>query len=586
MAVLTKEAETRILNLLLAEGLVDPTLAANAQNTANDGPILDKLIEENAITGDMVSHATAIIIGVPYIELKNVMIDQDILIKIPYETQARFMVIPLGDKDGMLNIAMADVTNVQATDYISNLINQPVRVWMSSERGIKEMLEKNHGDFTSVKEAVKDTKDEVAEKAQRADVKTIVQDSPISKALTTILSYAAKTKASDIHIEPLEDTLIIRCRIDGVLRRIMDLPKVVAPALVSRIKILANLKIDEHRIPQDGQFTVLVEDKEIDLRIATSPVTWGEQVVIRLLDKKGVSMDIHKMGMAGRALRTVLEGIKEPNGMILTSGPTGSGKSTTLYALIQEIKSEEINIVTLEDPVEYKMDGINQIQVNVDAGLTFASGLRSILRQDPDVVMVGEIRDSETAGLAVQAALTGHLVFSTLHTNSAAGILPRLLDMGIEPFLLASTLNVVIGQRLVRRITEKRDLYKSSDIETEGINSIIGDLLPQMKDQVDAVSDDLGYPGLPVKSDEYYMLAKGRDTKETPGGYSGRAGLYETIAVDEDIQKLITTHATAAEIMRLAREKGTVTMRQDGILKVLSGITSIEEVNRVASDLS
>ena len=586
MAVLTKEAETRILNLLLAEGLVDPTLAANAQNTANDGPILDKLIEENAITGDMVSHATAIIIGVPYIELKNVMIDQDILIKIPYETQSRFMVIPLGDKDGMLNIAMADVTNVQATDYISNLINQPVRVWMSSERGIKEMLEKNHGDFTSVKEAVKDTKDEVAEKAQRADVKTIVQDSPISKALTTILSYAAKTKASDIHIEPLEDTLIIRCRIDGVLRRIMDLPKVVAPALVSRIKILANLKIDEHRIPQDGQFTVLVEDKEIDLRIATSPVTWGEQVVIRLLDKKGVSMDIHKMGMAGRALRTVLEGIKEPNGMILTSGPTGSGKSTTLYALIQEIKSEEINIVTLEDPVEYKMDGINQIQVNVDAGLTFASGLRSILRQDPDVVMVGEIRDSETAGLAVQAALTGHLVFSTLHTNSAAGILPRLLDMGIEPFLLASTLNVVIGQRLVRRITEKRDLYKSTDIETEGINNIIGDLLPQMKDQVDAVSDDLGYPGLPVKSDEYYMLAKGRDTKETPGGYSGRAGLYETIAVDEDIQKLITTHATAAEIMRLAREKGTVTMRQDGILKVLSGITSIEEVNRVASDLS
>jgi type IV pilus assembly protein PilB len=586
MAVLTKEAETRILNLLLAEGLVDPTLAANAQNTANDGPILNKLIEENAITGDMVSHATAIIIGVPYIELKNVMIDQDILIKIPYETQSRFMVIPLGDKDGMLNIAMADVTNVQATDYISNLINQPVRVWMSSERGIKEMLEKNHGDFTSVKEAVKDTKDEVAEKAQRADVKTIVQDSPISKALTTILSYAAKTKASDIHIEPLEDTLIIRCRIDGVLRRIMDLPKVVAPALVSRIKILANLKIDEHRIPQDGQFTVLVEDKEIDLRIATSPVTWGEQVVIRLLDKKGVSMDIHKMGMAGRALRTVLEGIKEPNGMILTSGPTGSGKSTTLYALIQEIKSEEINIVTLEDPVEYKMDGINQIQVNVDAGLTFASGLRSILRQDPDVVMVGEIRDSETAGLAVQAALTGHLVFSTLHTNSAAGILPRLLDMGIEPFLLASTLNVVIGQRLVRRITEKRDLYKSTDIETEGINNIIGDLLPQTKDQVDAVSDDLGYPGLPVRSDEYYMLAKGRDTKETPGGYSGRAGLYETIAVDEDIQKLITTHATASEIMRLAREKGTVTMRQDGILKVLSGITSIEEVNRVASDLS
>ena len=586
MAVLTKEAETRILDLLLAEGLVDPTLANNARNSTDGGPILDKLIEEHAITGDMVSHATALIIGVPYVELKNIMIDQDILVKIPYETQARFMVIPLGEKDGMLNIAMADVTNVQATDYISNLINQPVRVWMSSERGINEMLEKNHGDFSGVKEAVKDTNEEIAEKAVGADVKTIVQDSPISKALTTILSYAVKTKSSDIHIEPLEDSLIIRCRIDGVLRKIMDLPKVVAPALVSRIKILANLKIDEHRIPQDGQFTVLVEDKEVDLRIATSPVTWGEQVVIRLLDKKGVSMDIHKMGMAGHALRDVLEGIKKPNGMILTSGPTGSGKSTTLYALIQEIKSEEINIVTLEDPVEYKMDGINQIRVNVDAGLTFASGLRSILRQDPDVVMVGEIRDSETAQLAVQAALTGHLVFSTLHTNSAAGILPRLLDMGIEPFLLASTLNVVIGQRLVRRVTEKRDLYKSSDIETESINSIVGDLLPKTSGEVDSVSEDLGYPGLPVKNDDHYMLAKGRDTKETPGGYTGRAGLYETIVVDEDIQKMIVNHSTAAEIMRLAKSKGTITMRQDGILKVLAGITSIEEVNRVASDIS
>ena len=586
MAVLTKEAESRILSLLIAEGLVDPTLATNAQNSATDKSVLDTLINERAITPDMVSHATAIIIGVPYVELKNIMIDQEILVTIPYETQTRFLVIPLGEKDGMLNIAMSDVTNVQATDYIANLIGKPVRVLMSSERGIREMLEKNHGDFSGVKEAVRNTNEEQALQAQNSDVKTIVQDSPISKALSTILSYAAKTKSSDIHIEPLENSLIIRCRIDGVLRKIMDLPKNVAPALVSRIKILANLKIDEHRIPQDGQFTVLVDDKEIDLRIATSPVTWGEQVVIRLLDKKGVSMEVDKMGMAGRALRDVMEGIRKPNGMILTSGPTGSGKSTTLYALIQQIKSEEINIVTLEDPVEYKMEGINQIQVNVDAGLTFASGLRSILRQDPDVVMVGEIRDTETAQLAVQAALTGHLVFSTLHTNSAAGILPRLLDMGIEPFLLASTLNVVIGQRLVRRVTEKRDLYKSSDLETNSINSIVGDLLPQTEADIEKVSEDLGYPGLPVKNDEYYMLAKGRDTKETPGGYSGRAGLYETIVVDEDIQKMIVNHSTAAEIMRLAREKGTVTMRQDGILKVLSGITTIKEVNRVASDIS
>ena len=587
MALLTKDAEERIVALLVGEGLADAQFVQSVRNEIEGSgkPIVTELKNRGAINDDMVARATAAIIGVPYVELRNIVIDQDILAIIPYEAQQRALAIPLGEKDGLLNVAMTDVTNVQVTDYISNLINRPIRVWMSSERGVREMLEKNHGDFSSIKEAVKETNTEAAERAQ-SNVKTIVQDSPISKALTTILSYAAKTKSSDIHIEPLENSLIIRCRVDGVLRKIMELPSTVAPALVSRIKILSNLKIDEHRIPQDGQFAVLVENKEIDLRISISPVTWGEQVVIRLLDKTGNTMDIEKMGMAGHALRDVLQGIHQPNGMILTSGPTGSGKSTTLYALIQQIKSEEINIVTLEDPVEYKMDGINQIQVNTDVGLTFASGLRSILRQDPDVVMVGEIRDSETASLAVQAALTGHLVFSTLHTNSAAGILPRLLDMGIEPFLLASTLNVVIGQRLVRRITEKRELYKSSDLETTAINSIIGDLLPVSEDEVASISEDLGYPGLPILNEERYMLAKGMDTKETPGGYKGRAGLYETIVVDEDIQKLIISHSTSAEIMRLAKSKGTITMRQDGMLKVLSGITSMEEVNRVASDLT
>ena len=569
MASLTKEAEDGIIDLLVAEGLADHGLVFSIKQQAeSEGKSpLTELISHGIINNDMVERATAAI------QL------------IPGDASTRVLAVPLGEKDDLLNVALTDVTNVQVTDYISNLVNRPIRVWMSSERGIKEVLDQYHGDFSGVKEAVKETGEEAVEE-QKSNVKTIVQDSPISKALTTILSYAAKTKASDIHIEPLEKSLIIRCRIDGVLRRIMELPKTVAPALVSRIKILSNLKIDEHRIPQDGQFTVSIDGQEIDLRIAISPVTWGEQVVIRLLDKSGTSMEIEKMGMSGRALRAVLAGINQPNGMILTSGPTGSGKSTTLYALLQVIKSDEINIVTMEDPVEYKMEGINQIQVNTDAGLTFAAGLRSILRQDPDVVMVGEIRDSETAGLAVQAALTGHLVFSTLHTNSAAGILPRLLDMGIEPFLLASTLNVVIGQRLVRRITEKREIHKSTDIETTAINSIVGDLLPKDKESVDAVSKDLGYPGLPIYNKEHYMLAKGMDSKETPGGYVGRAGLYETIIVDEDIQKTIINHSTANEIMRLAKSKGTITMRQDGMLKVLSGITTIEEVNRVASDLS
>jgi type IV pilus assembly protein PilB len=292
------------------------------------------------------------------------------------------------------------------------------------------------------------------------------------------------------------------------------------------------------------------------------------------------------MGMTGRALRTVTKGIGKPNGMILTSGPTGSGKSTTLYALIKKIKSEAINIVTLEDPVEYKMDGVNQIQVNVDAGLTFASGLRSILRQDPDVVMVGEIRDGETANLAVQAALTGHLVFSTLHTNSAAGILPRLLDMGIVPFLIASTLNTVIGQRLVRRVSDKKEVFQSNEMETSEINDVLGKILPKTQQEVPSLSEDLGYPGLPVLNTKGYSIVRGVETKDAPGGFVGRAGLYEAIDVDDDIQKLIVARATAGDIMKVAKAKGCVTMRQDGMLKALSGITTIKEVDRVASDLA
>ena len=455
---------------------------------------------------------------------------------------------------------------------------------MASEEGIKSAIAQYRGDFTAVERAVKTS--EESEVSHSADVKIITQDSPISKALSTILTFAAKSKASDIHIEPLEKSLVVRCRVDGVLRKVMELPKTIEPALVSRVKILSNLKIDEHRIPQDGQFTVLVDNKEIDLRIAISPVIWGEQVVIRILDKSGTTLDIEQMGMTGHALKMVERGLSKPNGMILTSGPTGSGKSTTLYSLIRRIKSDGINIVTLEDPVEYKMDGVNQIQVNVDAGLTFAAGLRSILRQDPDVVMVGEIRDAETANLAVQAALTGHLVFSTLHTNSAAGILPRLLDMGIEPYLLASTLNTVIGQRLVRRVAPKREAVHSNEMETKQINDLVGNILPQNQQQVAMVSEDLGYTGLPVVNPNGYTLVRGIDDRETPGGYKGRAGLYETIEVDDDIQKMITKRATSSEIMKLARTKGTLTMRQDGMMKALTGITTVSEVNRVASDLT
>lgn len=588
MALLTKEGLGRVVELLIAEGLVDPTDLNRVQNEVaqTKQPLMEALTTQRIVTDDMLTHATAAVLNVPYVDLKNVEMPQSTLALLPLEVAARIMAVPLGETNGQLAVAMLDVGNIQSIDYLATYTGRSIRTMMASSEGVQSVLRQYRGDFSGVTQAVKATNRENAMNQAASDIKTITQDSPISKALTSILEFAVKSKASDVHIEPLSNSLIIRCRIDGMLRRVMELPKSIEPALVSRIKILANLKIDEHRIPQDGQFAVLVADKEVDLRIAISPVVWGEQVVIRLLDKSGTSMDISSMGMTGRALRTVLNGISQPNGMILTSGPTGSGKSTTLYALIKQIKSEKINIVTLEDPVEYKMEGVNQIQVNTDAGLTFASGLRSILRQDPDVVMVGEIRDSETANLAVQASLTGHLVFSTLHTNSAAGILPRLLDMGIEPFLLASTLNTVIGQRLVRRVTEKRTAFQSNTMQTEEIHDVLGKILPKTQEEVASVSEDLGYNGLPLAGASSYTLVKGFDDPSTPGGYKGRAGLYEAIDVDEDIQKLIISHATAAEVMRLAREKGTVTMRQDGILKALSGITTIEEVDRVSSDLA
>ncbi len=586
MALLTRETQDKVIKLLVSEGLAsaEKVKAALVEAEKTKQPLIQYLASKGLVNNEMVAHATAVVLGVQYVDLKNVQMDREVLLNLPQDVATRSMMVPVGVLNGQLVVAMIDVTNVQATDYLATLTGRPIKAVMSSEEGIRQVLSQYVGDFSSVKQAVKSTNAEIA--ATASDVKTITQDSPISKALTSILDFAVKSKASDIHIEPLENSLVIRCRIDGVLRQVMELPKSIEPALVSRIKILSDLKIDEHRVPQDGQFAVKVGDKEVDLRIAIAPVVWGEQVVIRLLDKTGTTLDIEQMGMTGHALAMVMDGISKPNGMILTSGPTGSGKSTTLYALIKKIKDVKINIVTLEDPVEYKMDGVNQIQVNVDAGLTFASGLRSILRQDPDAIMVGEIRDSETANLAVQAALTGHLVFSTLHTNSAAGILPRLTEMGIEPFLIASTLNTVIGQRLVRRVTEKRTAYTSSDIETKEINDVVGHLLPKDNSEVAKVSEDLGYGGLPVKNENGYTLVKGFDDKDSPGGYKGRAGLYETIAVDDDIQKLIVAHATSSEIMKVAKEKGTVTMREDGILKALSGVTTIEEVNRVASDLA
>ncbi len=584
MALMTDDIQQKLITLLKEEGLVSTEVIDKAVEEAakTSQPLLTILTEQAIIDAELMTHAIAQVSGVPYVNLTNTIVDQSILSLLPSDIAERFMAVPLAEVQNRLAVAMIDANNVQAVDYLANRIQRPLKVFMASEAGVRHLLDQYKTDLSSVGAAAAVTQEEF--KSESGDIKTIVQDSPISRALSTILEYAVKSRASDIHVEPLEKALKIRCRIDGVLREVMQLPKSIEPALVSRIKILSNLKIDEHRVPQDGQFAVKVGDKEVDLRIAISPVVWGEQVVIRLLDKTGNTFDLEQMGYAGRGLRMIRKGVKRPNGMVLTSGPTGSGKSTSLYALIKEIKDDTVNIVTLEDPVEYKMDGVNQIQVNSEVGLTFASGLRSILRQDPDIVMVGEMRDAETANLGVQAALTGHLVFSTLHTNSAAGVLPRLLDMDIEPFLIASTVNTIIGQRLVRRVAAKRDAYWSSPLETKSILETVGHLLPKTKEEVAQISADLGYKDLPLAGQTAYTLVKGRDTPATPRGYSGRAGLYEVMDVTEEIQQLIVSRATSAEIQRKAVEQGMITMRQDGYLKALQGITTLEEVNRVTSD--
>lgn len=585
MALMTSEIQDKLVKLFQDEGLVakDVLDAASTESKQANKPLLGILTAKNVIDDELLTHAIAHVSGVPYVNLNNSLVEQTVLALLPSDVAERFMAVPLAEVDNRLAVAMVDASNVQAVDYLANRIQRPIKVFMASETGVRHVLDQYKTDLSSVDEAASVSQREAAEE-KSGDIKTIVQDSPISRALSTILEYAVKSRASDIHIEPLEKALKIRCRVDGILREVMQLPKSIEPALVSRIKILSNLKIDEHRVPQDGQFAVQVSGKEVDLRIAISPVVWGEQVVIRLLDKSGGSFNLGEMGYAGRSLRAIKKGLKKPNGMLLTSGPTGSGKSTSLYALIKEIKDDSINIVTLEDPVEYKMDGVNQIQVNAEVGLTFANGLRSILRQDPNVVMVGEIRDAETANLAVQAALTGHLVFSTLHTNSAAGVLPRLLDMEIEPFLIASTVNTIIGQRLVRRVAPKRDAYWSTPLETQSILQTVGHLLPKTKDDVARVSEDLGYKDLPLAGQTAYTLVKGHDTPATPRGYAGRAGLYEVMDVSPEIQALITARATSLQIQTMAMQQGMVTMRQDGYLKALTGITTLEEVNRVTSD--
>lgn len=602
MNLLSPTTQTKVEDALISEGLIgEGELRSLKAQAAKDGkPILTHLLDTGHINDENLTKALAEASNVPYVNLSTLRVDTKILSLLPQDVAEHYMAVPIGEMQNRLVVAMLDADNVQAVDFLSNKIERPLKVYAASESGIRNVISQygssslEHGVTNMLDLATTASAAGLPETSEAPEepkllgksetkIQTIVQDSPISKALSAIMDYAARNKASDVHIESMEKEIKIRCRIDGVLREIMKLPKSAEAPLVSRIKILSNLKIDEHRIPQDGQFSIIADRRPIDLRVAISPVVWGEQVVLRLLDKTDTGLKLEDMGYNGRGLRLIRKALTLPYGMILTSGPTGSGKTTSMYAMISEIKNDSVNIVTLEDPVEYKMEGVNQIQVNSAVGLTFANGLRSILRQDPDIVMVGEIRDKETANLGVQAALTGHLVFSTLHTNSAAGILPRLLDMGIEPFLIASTVHTVIGQRLVRRIVPGGETYQSNRAETTAINQVIGNLLPKTDADITKISTDLGYHNLPRAGQNAYTLFKGKVTPDNPSGFKGRMGLYEIFEVSENIQDHIIKRSTSSVIQRAAQAQGMISMAQDGYLKALAGLTTLLEVDRVAS---
>jgi type IV pilus assembly protein PilB len=558
------------------------------------GKNLDEvLVESGKVSQEDVVKAKAIASGNSYIELTKQKIEEKVIKLLEKDYCERYQVVPFGITNNRLNLAMVDPTNVQVIDFIEKKTNLKVAPFIASPSSIKSGISQfstyspeDSGPLGNVfdeeEKGPNDQKD-----PDGKEKNNISQDAPVTRAVNTILSYAIKSKASDIHIEPREKTVKVRYRIDGILNDSMTLPKHVHAALVSRIKILSNLKIDEHRLPQDGRFGIKIAEKDVDLRVSISPIVFGEKVVIRILDKSGGVITLDKLGFKGKAYRIIDEASKKPHGMILSTGPTGSGKSTTLYAVLSKINSPEVNIITLEDPVEYNIEGINQIQIHSAIGLTFAAGLRSVLRQDPDVVMVGEIRDGETADLAVQAALTGHVVLSTLHTNSAAGVLPRLKDMKVEPFLIASTVNTVVGQRLVRTICKNcKESYTASETEYSSLSEGLKNVLPKKDDpKAKEIFEDLGHESLPFLDDTTYTLYKGKGCEScNKSGYSGRMGIYELFAVTPQMERLLVSDATSAEIQDAAVEEGMITMKQDGYLKALAGITTISEIARVAQD--
>ncbi len=559
-------------------------------------PLQSLIVEKKMIDDAGLTQLFASYTGIPFIELVAKSIPTETLMKIPERIARQYNAVLFKiDDDGLQHLAMEDPDDVQAVDFIQKQIGENTKTYIATHADLQAALDRYRIDVDKELSEVIDIQQ--AQNAPAADAvknEDVSESSPIAQTVNLLLEYAIRSNASDIHIEPREDYIQIRYRIDGVLKEVNRLPRAVHPALVSRIKILSNLKIDERRVPQDGRFKVNVGGKQYALRVSTLPITDGEKIVMRILDESNQAVGLDELGYWGYSMASITEAISEPHGMILVTGPTGSGKSTSLFSAISKLNKPDVNISTIEDPVEYRIKGVNQTQTNDAAGMTFAGGLRALLRQDPNIIMVGEIRDGETANLAVQAALTGHLVFSTLHTNNAATALPRLLDMDIEPFLIASTVRSIIGQRLVRRLDKtKRVSYEPTDEEKSVILKLFslkpGDNFSVIH-ELEKQAADAGIGGdAPLSTDEHgiktlYKPGEYEDESGKHDGFKGRIGIYEVLNNTTEIQKLITANATSMQLQDQAIKEGMLTMQTDGLIKALRGETTVEEVMRVTKE--
>jgi len=541
----------------------------------------DVLVSEKLINRERLIKLEAYILGIPFVNLEKEKIDPKILKIIPEPIARSHNIIAFRKKGENLEVAMLDPEDLKTIEFIKKTANLKILPRLTTPESIKtalrqyqkslemefgEIIKKESGGIKTIKEEKKSD--------QKFELQKMAQEMPIIKIVDTLLKHAVLQRASDIHIEPEEKDILVRYRIDGILREAMTLPKVALSGIVARIKVLSNLKLDEHRLPQDGRFKIETADYKYSVRVSILPVFDGEKIVMRLLPETAKAFTLEQLGLRGKSLEDVQENLRKPVGMILVTGPTGSGKTTTLYSMMEILNNPGVNISTVEDPVEYRMPRINQTQVNPKIGLTFASGLRSLVRQDPDIIMVGEIRDSETASLAINAALTGHQVLSTLHTNSSAGAIPRLIDMGAEPFLISSTLNLILAQRLVRRLCSEKQKYilKQSEIKNISKYCNIGRVLKILKEEK-IVSSRASWRNIP-----FY---KPKTNKECSDGYKGRIGIYEVLPVTESIKELIIKRATSDQIQERAQKEGMITMIEDGFIKAAQGITSVEEVLRV-----